>query len=243
MIDFHTHILPGIDDGSRDAAESLAMLREEQRQGVQRIVLTPHFYADRHTVEDFIRRREESVQRLVRALKEAVQADPEFRFPTMKIGAEVYFFPGMGLAEKLPSLCIRGTDLILVEMPFAQWDELVLLNLEDILVKQGLRVVLAHVERYPEFQKDWNAWERVLEMTRTHALTLQINAGGISRSRGGRKFCLRLLEEYDHVIMGSDCHNMTSRVPNLLEARRVIEKKLGRARLDLLDQTAAELLG
>lgn len=243
MIDFHTHILPGIDDGSHNEAESIDMLREEQRQGVQRIVATPHFYADRQTVEDFIRYREESAQRLVRALKEAVQADPDFRFPLMGIGAEVYFFPGMGRAEKLPQLCVRGTDLLLVEMPFAQWDGQVLRELEDILTKQQMRVVLVHVERYPEFQRDKRVWDQVLEMCRRRELTLQINGGSFLKSRGRRKYCLNLLKEYPQIILGSDCHNMTTRIPNLEEARAVVGKKLGQERVELLDQTAAELLG
>lgn len=237
MIDFHTHILPGIDDGSRDASESMAMLREEQRQGVHQIIATPHFYADRHTVEVFLRRREESLQRL----RAKAGASPD-TLPGILPGAEVYFFPGMGRAEKLPRLCLQGTDLILLEMPFAQWDGLVLREVEELLTKQDLRVVLAHVERYPEFQKDRSVWERILDMSRTRHLTLQVNAGSFTRSRSRRKFCLRLLEEHRNVILGSDCHNMTGRAPNLKTAIPLITKKLGRARVDLLEQTAAGLL-
>ena len=46
MIDFHSHILPGIDDGSKNTQMSLAMIEEEKKQGVHTIVATPHFYAD-----------------------------------------------------------------------------------------------------------------------------------------------------------------------------------------------------
>ena len=67
MIDFHNHILPGIDDGSRDSEMSLAMLRMEREQGVTEIVFTPHFYAQEDSVTHFIKKREHSVSRLEEA--------------------------------------------------------------------------------------------------------------------------------------------------------------------------------
>ena len=94
MIDFHTHVLSDIDDGSRDLDESLALLREERNQGVGHIVATPHFYADRATVEQFLQRREESLSRLARAQEEkALPRDKEEGWPQIRTGAEVYFSP------------------------------------------------------------------------------------------------------------------------------------------------------
>ena len=55
MIDFHSHILPGIDDGSKNTQMSLAMIEEEKKQGVHTIVATPHFYADEDSVERFLK--------------------------------------------------------------------------------------------------------------------------------------------------------------------------------------------
>ena len=56
MIDFHSHILMGIDDGSRNLAMSASMLDEYMQQGVDCIICTPHFYGDRERIEDFIER-------------------------------------------------------------------------------------------------------------------------------------------------------------------------------------------
>ena len=53
MIDLHTHILPGMDDGAKDTATSLQMLRMERDQGVDTVVLTPHYYRHRESAEDF----------------------------------------------------------------------------------------------------------------------------------------------------------------------------------------------
>ena len=57
MIDFHTHILPKVDDGSRSLEQSLAMLNELKKQGVKKLVATPHFYANDESVESFLERR------------------------------------------------------------------------------------------------------------------------------------------------------------------------------------------
>ena len=67
MTDLHTHILPGIDDGARSVEESLAMLRMERGQGVDTVVLTPHFYRDRENPKRFLRRRKESAAALAQA--------------------------------------------------------------------------------------------------------------------------------------------------------------------------------
>ena len=68
MIDLHTHILPGIDDGSRDIDESMGLIAEEGRQGVSTIVVTPHFYAQEMSVKGFLERREESKDQQISVL-------------------------------------------------------------------------------------------------------------------------------------------------------------------------------
>ena len=67
LTDFHTHILPDFDDGSRSEEESLAMLRQEWQDGVRRVVLTPHFYPWRDTPERFLEQRAHAMERLQQA--------------------------------------------------------------------------------------------------------------------------------------------------------------------------------
>ena len=72
LSDFHSHILPGIDDGSKTVEESIALLRAEAEQGVKRVVATPHFYSNRDTMEGFLERRHAAVE----ALRQAMEAHP-----------------------------------------------------------------------------------------------------------------------------------------------------------------------
>ena len=224
MIDFHAHILPGMDDGSQDLAMTAAMLREESRQGVELVAATPHFYADRNSIGSFLERRALALEKV-----ESLRGKGGRPLPAVVAGAEVCYFPGIGRARDVASLCVAGTKTILVEMPFAQWNGDMLRDIEALIEGQKLNVVLAHVERYAGFQKDRRVWDRVMALP----LTPQINAGSFMKPRGlfrsdrRRRFCLDFLKEHPRLIVGSDCHNMESRPPNLGPALEEIAEALG----------------
>lgn len=237
MIDFHTHILPGIDDGSRDIDMTIAMLEAERAQGVSHIYATPHFYANRRSVSAFLERRAGALEKTMQVLA----SRPEL--PGITAGAEVYYFSGIGRAEQISSLCIEGTNILLLEMPFDQWHSDAIRDIEDLMNRMGLRIILAHVERYERFQKDKSTWNRIINMP----LVLQMNSesfietGSWLRPNHKHRLCLELLSDYEDCIIGTDCHNLTDRAPNLAEARKMIEKKAGAARLAHLDRYTEEL--
>ena len=218
MIDFHTHVLPGIDDGSDSTSETIRMLEEEKAQGIDLVCATPHFYAHRRSVDKFIARRNASFAHIREKAADRLAGLPEIR-----LGAEVYYFPGMGRAEQLNELTLEGTDVILIEMPFEQWDSQVLRDVEDIIYRRKMRVVLAHVERYVFLQRDKGIWDAVMDLP----LYIQLNAGSFLRMGKTKRFCLGQVKAQDNVILGTDCHNMTDRLPNMAEAIKVIEKKAG----------------
>lgn len=232
LIDIHSHFLPKIDDGSHSVEESMAMLKTAYEQGVTHMVATPHFYADECSVDRFLVRRERSLMRL----REETERDTQL--PQILCGAEVYYFDGMGKAELLPKLCIGDTRVLLLEMPFTQWTKHMAEEVERIIEKQELQVILAHIERYYDLQKDRGIWDYVMELP-VHA---QMN-GGIFLDWRRRHTANRLLRDNAPILLGSDCHNMTSRCPNLGDARRYIAKKHGDAVLAQTDELGKELLG
>ena len=310
MTDFHTHILPGIDDGSQNLEETRRLLAQELQQGVTHILATPHFYAGRDTEEHFFRKRE----RALAAVREALAADKDIRrevtpssdpcsaemrveaeqkmsadadanhtdktrsrvlhtndetvqagglpgrletagggnlpepettkssgagkktVPEIRAAAEVYYFPHMGEADILPRLCMERGNLLLVEMPFVQWTESMYRDVERIIRKQKLTVMLAHVERYREFQKDKGVWNAVFDLP----LYPQINAGSLLRFRS-RGFVLKFLKAGHKVLLGSDCHHSEYRPANLAAGREVIRKKLGEEVLREMDLLGEEL--
>lgn len=213
MIDFHSHVLPGVDDGSKSIEESLRMLEASSRQGITTMALTPHFYGDRDTPERFLRRRADAVDRLLQERRPYQ--------PRLLAGAEVYYFPGIQRAEAVSQLRLEGTTYLLVEMPFTAWSERMVRELLDLNQRRGLDVVLAHIDRYL-FMNDLKTIERLLE----HGIQLQANADSFLNWRQRRKM-LRMVKEGWLSFLGSDCHNMTTRPPCLGKAMEVIAQKLG----------------
>lgn len=200
MIDFHTHILPGVDDGSKDVRQSLGMLRMEQKMGIDTVFLTPHFYASQNSPETFLNRREEAWQRL--------QMDMDEDLPQLLLGAEVQYFESIGYAENLKSLCIQGTNLLLLEMPFNRWDDRMVRTVLDLNGTDGIEIVLAHIDRYLGFVKEdvWNAFQR-------SGILMQLNASAFSGWLHRRK-AVSLMQNGMVQFIGSDCHNLDSRKPN-----------------------------
>ena len=232
MIDIHTHVLPGIDDGSSDLNETALLLTEEKRQGVTTVVATPHFYAQKTSVASFLQKREAAWEQT------CAWAQQQEGIPRILKAAEVYYFPGMGKAAALPQLTIEGTSVLLLEMPFAQWTKSVYQEVKEIIEKQKLTVLLAHLERFYEYQKDRSVLEAVLDLP----VYVQINAGSLL-DWGKRRLDKKILDTGLPVVLGSDCHNMRHRKPNLTEGREMIRRKWGDRILEQMDAAAQELLG
>ena len=114
MIDLHSHILPGIDDGSRDISMTALMLSEMKRQGIQTVVATPHFYPSHDQPDAFLERRDRAMQALA-----TIQED----HPRIIPGAEVAFFDGISRSVIPELLRIQNTKLLLIEMPFTAWTD------------------------------------------------------------------------------------------------------------------------
>lgn len=209
IVDFHTHILPGMDDGSADPAESAAMLAEEARQGVDLVVLTPHFYATENSPRQFLARRSAAYQRLMQVIR------PEF--PQLRLGAEVQYFEGMSRAESLDALRVEGTPLLLLEMPFSRWPSRTVSEVLELNDQQGMQVVLAHVERYLPMQHE-EVWRTFAE----NGVLMQASASAF-RSWGKRRKIRSMMRDGMIQFFGSDCHNMDDRPPNLNAAYRYVD--------------------
>lgn len=200
MIDFHTHILPDMDDGSRSVSESISMLRLEGRQGVRAVVATPHFYAEENTPESFLKKRESAWQELQPYLW------PEL--PSVILGAEVQYFEGICAVEAIGELKISGTDLLLLEMPFRKWSDRVLEDVLQLSSDPDTRVILAHFDRYLS-QQPKGVWDWLVK----NGILLQANVSIFGSWLTGRR-AARMLEKGQLHALGSDCHNMKERRPN-----------------------------
>lgn len=231
-VDFHSHILPGIDDGSKTAEESIAMLTMAAEQGIQCVVATPHFYPGYDRPERFLENRARAEAELREAMKDRQN------LPEVIVGAEVYFFRGISQSELLPELTIQGKRCILLEMPPAPWSEDIYRELEEIWDKWGVTPIIAHIDRYiAPFRTD-GIPERLSRLP----VLVQANAEFFLGKFTG-PMALRMLKKDQIQLLGSDCHNLTSRKPNLGQALEKIRQKLGQETVDEIHAFASEVLG
>lgn len=215
IIDFHSHILPGIDDGSASTEESIAMLRMEWEQGIQKVIATPHFYPRHDTPEAFLKKRAAAEARLREALAN------QSNIPEIICGAEVYFFRGISNCDALSELTIGKKRYILIEMPQLPWTQNMLLELEEIRARWDITPIIAHVDRYMSLLNTHGIPQQLEELP----VLVQANAGFFLRKES-RNRALRMLRKDQIQLLGSDCHNVTSRSPNLEKAVNIIQSRL-----------------
>lgn len=230
MIDFHSHILPGVDDGSKNVEMSLEMLRASAAQGVTDICLTPHFYAEQNTPEKFLEKRSRAAEELFSHL--------EGGLPRIHLGAEVKYFEGICQCEDLELLKLQGTNIILIEMPFMNWTDRIWRDIEEISSYPNTKVMLAHLERYLQF----NA-EKYLTKPVMRDILIQSNAENFTSGFFQRRKAMKMLREGIIDVIGSDCHNLSSRPQNIAEARKAIQKSLGSSALERIDRIGENILG
>ena len=234
MTDLHTHILPGVDDGAQSVEESLAMLRMERSQGVDTVVLTPHFYRDRENPKRFLRRRQESAVALARRVIELSEQERE-ALPQMLLGAEVTWWPDMADWEELPEMCIGDTRNLLLELPFTPWNDRMIYQLHELFGRTGITPVIAHLERYLKIQRP----EYIREVLQL-GVPVQVSADILLRpiARGG---AMKLLRQGQAHVVASDCHRCVGRIPNLAAATDLLRRKLGNSETEIIIRRADEL--
>ena len=234
MIDFHSHILPGMDDGSSSPEESLAMLEVSAEQGVDEIFATSHFYPDEEDPESFLERRTEAYEELTAFLAEEAKG---ITLPRIHLGAEVYYFPGIATCEEIRPLALGETEMLLVEPPVAPFSRAMLDEIEAIGPNLGLTPVIAHLDRYCHLLRD----RSLFSLLERREILVQVNASFFLRPSAS-DFAMKLLREGMFQLLGSDCHNLTERPPNIGPATEKIREKNGSRYLAILNERGYNML-
>ena len=232
LVDFHTHILPHMDDGAADIRVSEEMLKSLKGQGVGTVVLTPHFYSDREPLSDFLKRRDAAVRELQPVADElGVRIVP---------ACEMYFSDYIFNNEDLSPLCVGNGEYLLTEFSFScGFSDVTFQKLEKLMASQNVTPILAHIERYPPLMNP-----RCLARCAELGCLAQINLGCFGRLGFlQRKTLLGGIQDGRVHLVGTDCHNLTSRPPEFLPGLRFIEKKAGPGAAEALMENARRILG
>lgn len=218
IIDLHTHLMPGIDDGARDIQEFIEMAEQAVHGGTKMLVLTPHTNLGVSTELNL----KQGID-IIRFLKDVLK---EYRIPLELLpGAEI--MADRHLAEKMRSgnfMTLNHTQYCLIEFEFDE-SPVIMEKILDDVTACGFVPVVAHPERYFGIQKNIN-W---IEKWYQKGWIFQINKGSITGAFGdSEEICAhKILERRMASIIASDAHNTFERNPDMNKLYRYIKEVYG----------------
>lgn len=200
MVDLHSHVLFEIDDGAQSIEASVEILKRAKDAKINKMMATPHFSIG-EDVDVFIDRR----NRRLEALRAA--AEDHGLDICLKGGAEVYITDEIFNEDKLDKLTMEGSNVMLAEFKYHSLRPEIFLEYVDEIQKNGVRILVAHPERYSYLMSN----PRLLQALLDRDVLLQVNAISLFEESDEGDFARFLVKnELAHVI-GSDIHNPGSR--------------------------------
>jgi protein-tyrosine phosphatase len=212
VLDLHTHILPGIDDGARSLAEALELARAAESQGIMAMAATPHVRADYPTSPE---KMEEAVASLREELRRADVAVEILHGGEMELAMVMSLDP-----DTVDRFTIaQGGRYLLVEFPYFGWPQ-ALEGVVHSLRQRGITAILAHPERNPDIQAHPSSLIAVTEL----GALVQVTAASISGAfgRGARRAVAHLVEHRLVHLIASDVHRPGDRGTGLAAAAEMV---------------------
>lgn len=223
-IDIHSHILPNMDDGSRNMEQSLAMLKIACEQGITTIFATPHNMPGKGCPPAKL------VYDRIEALRERVA---EENLPIEIIAGTEYYYREevLDILEAEAGVTMGDSDCVLVEFDPMAEKNYITNGLRNIL-GLGYQPVIAHVERYMKIMED----KAILHDYKKMGVLIQINAASVTGDNGrhAKKDTKKLLKEGLVDFIGTDAHSDRHRAPYMEECAKILYKKYGRKYADAL---------
>ena len=233
MIDIHSHLLFGVDDGSRTLEESVHVIKKLSEFGYTDIILTPHYIND----STYVSTREENLDVLKRLKVGLIRNNVNVN---LYLGNEIYIDSEIAnLLKNNIISSLNDTKYLLIELPMSGESEIYYDIFLD-LINMGYKVILAHPERYISFQKDFNKIYELKEL----GVLLQSNVGSVlgDYGRGAKKTIKRLLKENLITFMGTDIHHNKEEYTFVLKAKKKMGKYLTQKQINNIFENNAKVL-
>lgn len=211
IIDIHSHVLYGVDDGSKSLEESEQLLKILKKQGVDCVIATPHF---NELNTDTVKYKETVTNRFNR-LKELEN------IPELFLGYEFRYFRGMNTSGLPEQFCLGNSNFILVELPYEDISSKALEEIIKLRYDNNLRPIIAHVDRYVSY-KNYN---KLISVLKTEDILAQINANSVYCEKH-KNNSLNLLKSGIINFVGSDTHSVENRPPNMDKFFEIVSKKV-----------------
>ncbi|WP_281885440.1 tyrosine-protein phosphatase [Paenibacillus sp. YYML68] len=232
MIDIHTHILPGIDDGAANEEQALQMARAAVADGIHTLIATPHHYNGKYTNPGAM------VRERVQALNALLQAN----------GVDVQVLPGQEvrlnreLLDELQSgvtIGLHDTTYVLLELPSSDVPSYTEEMLHELLL-MGRIPIIAHPERNAVLASDTEQLSRLIEAGALAQLTSHSINGVYGRKL--QKLCFTWCKQGLIQFVSSDAHNVEHRAFHLRQAYEAVREQCGSDMTDYLMGNAERLV-
>lgn len=198
MIDIHSHLIYGVDDGVKTLDESIDVLKDLKKAGYSDVIITPHYIKDSKYTSD-VKENEKRLKKIKKALeKNNIDIN-------VYLGNEIYIDKDIDeLLDSKKIASLNNTDYLLIELPLSgEFPEY--LEILSYLISRGYEIILAHPERYVSFQKNFN---KVYELEKL-GVYFQCNLDSITGKYGedAKNTIIRMLEEKKVTFLGTDIHH------------------------------------
>lgn len=240
LTEIHYHGLPGLDDGAANTKEALKMLEISYKEGVRRIIFTPHFQQRKYNLS--VVELDKRYRSLIKEIEEIRQLKIMEWLGEIElyVGNELYYFTSC--VDQLNSGKIKtlaGSDYVLVEFSPKE-DFSYIRNGCYELLSNGYFPVLAHVERYDCLVSSFSKVDEIHEM----GVYLQVNAEAINGGSGFRRkqFVHKLLKKEVVSFLSTDAHGTRVRTPHIMKSIDLIHKKYNQDYVEELLYTNSQKL-
>ena len=230
MVDIHSHILPGIDDGAKNVTVSVKLLEMLKKQNVTDVFATPHFYPQTDNAAEFH-------QKVEYAFSELSIATSKLDLPKVHLGCEMLYFKGIGNSDAIGQFCYENSKHLLLEATDDCINDAFFEDIYKLKSKWGITPIIAHIERYCGARK----FDDLIDYVTNNGIMTQINASSFTFKP--------YLKEINYLIkcnavtfIGSDAHSVEHRPPKFNEAFSIIESQYGDEYKNKLISNAQNLL-
>ena len=216
-IDIHCHIMPGVDDGSPDVETSLEMLKVAEKNGIEKVILTPHHKPMHHNVSP------EHNRTYCKKLQDiAIKAGLNINLYS---GNEIYYSDETQRELQEGRICtLAGSDYVLVEFHPTNPYKAIHNGIYQVQAA-GFMPIIAHVERYSDIVSHASYVEDLIDM----GCYIQVNASSIMGKYGFgiSHFSKKLLKNHLVHFVATDAHDATRRAPEIQDCRNYVARKYG----------------
>lgn len=232
LYDMHSHILPEFDDGAKTVEDSLAMIKSLKSQGVKNICLTPHFYTNQLSYDDFVANRREAFEKFKPFIPDDVN---------IVLGTEVYVTHYIFNNSDLSQIAYGKSRYILTEFAYdSSFEGNSMDRIITFMENYGLIPIIPHVERYPALIDN----PKLINELKDMGVLIQTNISNYAKKAPTfkRRKMLKLINKGLIDIIGSDAHSLNHNTPEVFaEAIECISSKCGLNTLEEMMQKSAAI--